>query len=121
MFKLIMLMMIFILIISLIPMMFLFINLLLMKKNYKMREKLSTFECGFSNMSKPRLPFSIQFFFISIIFLIFDVEMTILFPTIMNMNFINLSYWMLSSMIMFTILLLGLFFEWINNLIKWFY
>ena len=48
---------------------------------------LNSFECGFDNISILRLPFSIQFYLIRIIFLIFDVQISLIFPIIKN--FIN--------------------------------
>ena len=43
-------------------------------------EKIRPFECGFIPNSKSRTPFSTHFFLIAIIFLIFDVELILLFP-----------------------------------------
>jgi NADH-ubiquinone oxidoreductase chain 3 len=45
-------------------------------------EKLSPFECGFSSKGNHRSLFSIQFFLICLIFVIFDVELVVLFPLI---------------------------------------
>ncbi|CAH0385705.1 unnamed protein product [Bemisia tabaci] len=44
------------------------------KKSINAREKFSTFECGIDLITSLRLPFSLHFYFVSIIFLIFDVE-----------------------------------------------
>ena len=46
------------------------------------REKASPFECGFDPAGVRRIPFCIKFFLVSIIFLVFDVEVTLLLPSL---------------------------------------
>nr|QNV11599.1 NADH dehydrogenase subunit 3 [Lithax obscurus] len=95
------------------------ISLILAKKSFNDYEKNSPFECGFDMMSNPRIPFSLHFFLISIIFLIFDVEITLLMPIIMIMEISNLIYWILMSIFFLIILLLGLYYEWNQNMLNW--
>jgi NADH-ubiquinone oxidoreductase chain 3 len=52
----------------------------LRKKGETRQEKASPFECGFYPQALRRSPFSIHFFLVSILFLIFDVELVLLFP-----------------------------------------
>lgn len=43
-------------------------------------EKVSVYECGFDPFGSSRVPFSVKFFLIGILFLIFDLEISFLFP-----------------------------------------
>nr|ALG35818.1 NADH dehydrogenase subunit 3 [Parevania sp. SJW-2015] len=98
-----------------------FMNILIMKNFIFSTEKNSPFECGFNNFKSSRLPFSVNFFIISIIFLIFDVEITLIMPLIPSFNFINLSSWFYSISFLFFILILGTIIEWKDNSLNWIY
>nr|ALO70527.1 NADH deshydrogenase subunit 3 [Diartiger fossulatus] len=105
-------------IILLVTMLMMFMASLISKKSFFEREKLSPFECGFDPKSFPRMPFSLNFFLIAMIFLVFDVEITLLIPLSMIYN-IKLNSLMLISLILFTILLLGLYLEWFQGSLNW--
>nr|ALJ93758.1 NADH dehydrogenase subunit 3 [Megaspilidae sp. SJW-2015] len=83
-------------------------------------QKLSPFECGFQQITSASTSVSIPFFLITLIFLIFDIEITILFPildSIITLNKLNLI--MKSFIMFFLILIIGLFLEWMNSAIEW--
>nr|QGT77315.1 NADH dehydrogenase subunit 3 [Tenuipotamon yuxiense] len=83
------------------------------------REKTSPYECGFDPKGTSRLPFSLRFFLIAVIFLIFDVEITLLLPTASIIYLSNIFSW-LSTIIFFLImLLLGLYYEWLQGALEW--
>nr|QGR24000.1 NADH dehydrogenase subunit 3 [Drosophila koepferae]QGR24013.1 NADH dehydrogenase subunit 3 [Drosophila koepferae] len=92
---------------------------ILSKKTLVDREKSSPFECGFDPKSSSRLPFSLRFFLITIIFLIFDVEIALILPMIIIFKFSNMMIWTSTSIIFILILLGGLYHEWNQGMLNW--
>nr|YP_002332265.1 NADH dehydrogenase subunit 3 [Phoenicolacerta kulzeri]ACJ54966.1 NADH dehydrogenase subunit 3 [Phoenicolacerta kulzeri] len=82
-------------------------------------EKLSPYECGFDPLGTARLPFSIRFFLVAILFLLFDLEIALLLPTPWAMNLpqpmMTIS-WMSMIIILLTI---GLIYEWLQGGLDW--
>nr|QXT44842.1 NADH dehydrogenase subunit 3 [Microchironomus tabarui] len=95
------------------------LSTILGKKKISDREKLSAFECGFTPMNSSRLPFSIRFFLIAIIFLIFDVEIALILPMILTLKSCNMMIWSYTSFIFILILIIGLFHEWNQGSLNW--
>nr|UGS80289.1 NADH dehydrogenase subunit 3 [Prolachesilla sp. GRAspLA]UGS80302.1 NADH dehydrogenase subunit 3 [Prolachesilla sp. GRA2sp1LA] len=93
--------------------------LILSKKSLFDREKLSSFECGFDQKSSSRIPFSLRFFLITLIFLIFDVEIAILMPSIYNMETSNILSWILMNLFFIIILIVGIIHEWNQGSLEW--
>nr|YP_009710893.1 NADH dehydrogenase subunit 3 [Ptilonyssus chloris]QGA47496.1 NADH dehydrogenase subunit 3 [Ptilonyssus chloris] len=88
------------------------------KKLLFMKNKLTLFECGFDMMSNTRIPFSIHFFKICLIFIIFDIEVIMILPIPM-MNYSNWMYmWIMYMMII--IFILSLLIEWQQNALSWY-
>nr|YP_022769.1 NADH dehydrogenase subunit 3 [Cherax destructor]AAR37039.1 NADH dehydrogenase subunit 3 [Cherax destructor]CDL72624.1 NADH dehydrogenase subunit 3 [Cherax destructor] len=91
----------------------------LSKKTIIDREKMSPFECGFDPKASARLPFSLRFFLIAVIFLIFDVEITLLLPLASLTPFTNIFAWGTSGMYFLIVLLGGLYYEWYKGALEW--
>nr|YP_010460083.1 NADH dehydrogenase subunit 3 [Hierodula zhangi]QXF68484.1 NADH dehydrogenase subunit 3 [Hierodula zhangi]UUC04283.1 NADH dehydrogenase subunit 3 [Hierodula zhangi] len=91
----------------------------LSKKNIEDREKSSPFECGFDPISSSRLPFSLRFFLIAIIFLIFDVEIMFILPMTIIPFSSNMLIWTITSILFIFILVMGLYHEWNQGSLKW--
>nr|DAC84431.1 TPA_asm: NADH dehydrogenase subunit 3 [Rhodnius pictipes] len=89
------------------------------KKSILDREKMSPFECGFDPKSSSRMPFSIQFFLIAVLFLIFDIEIVIILPIISIMKTDPLIYWFITMSMFIIILIGGLYHEWNNGVLEW--
>nr|AXS65416.1 NADH dehydrogenase subunit 3 [Tenebrionoidea sp. 6 KM-2017] len=107
------------LIILIISFLMILIVNLISKKSFMDREKSSPFECGFDPKSSARMPFSLHFFLIAMIFLIFDVELTLLFPLIISLKYSNLMNYFFILIFFIMILLIGLYHEWNQGALNW--
>nr|YP_009731661.1 NADH dehydrogenase subunit 3 [Gonimbrasia belina]QHR79478.1 NADH dehydrogenase subunit 3 [Gonimbrasia belina] len=96
-----------------------FLSIIFSKKSFMDREKCSPFECGFDPKSLARIPFSLHFFLITIIFLIFDAEIALIFPIIYLFKTTNFIIWMKTNFFFMIILLLGVYHELNQNMIIW--
>jgi len=75
------------------------------------REELSAFECGFDPHSLSRVPFSLRYFFLTLVFLLFDLEIVLL---VFSPFFVFSSYFFHGFLVIVffaLILLLSLFYE----------
>nr|YP_010957180.1 NADH dehydrogenase subunit 3 [Tomicodon cryptus]WMY90468.1 NADH dehydrogenase subunit 3 [Tomicodon cryptus] len=82
-------------------------------------EKLSPYECGFDPLGSARLPFSMRFFLVAILFLLFDLEIALLLPLPWADQLSSPLLTFLWAFIILTLLTLGLIYEWIQGGLEW--
>jgi len=99
----------FILFVSIIALLFLFINLILAPHN-PYQEKYSVFECGFHSFHQTRLPFNIGFFIYALVFLLLDLEVLLIFPFTVS-EYVNNIYGLFTTLIFIFIITIGFVFE----------
>nr|AIY69500.1 NADH dehydrogenase subunit 3 [Symposiachrus guttula]QUA10803.1 NADH dehydrogenase subunit 3 [Symposiachrus guttula]QUA10816.1 NADH dehydrogenase subunit 3 [Symposiachrus guttula] len=82
-------------------------------------EKLSPYECGFDPLGSARLPFSIRFFLVAILFLLFDLEIALLLPLPWAIQLQTPTTTLMWTSILILLLTLGLAYEWIQGGLEW--
>nr|AFL03239.1 NADH dehydrogenase subunit 3 [Lanius marwitzi] len=82
-------------------------------------EKLSPYECGFDPLGSARLPFSIRFFLVAILFLLFDLEIALLLPLPWAIQLQDPAATLMWASILILLLTLGLIYEWIQGGLEW--
>nr|AIY69533.1 NADH dehydrogenase subunit 3 [Lamprolia victoriae]AIY69587.1 NADH dehydrogenase subunit 3 [Lamprolia victoriae] len=82
-------------------------------------EKLSPYECGFDPLGSARLPFSIRFFLVAILFLLFDLEIALLLPLPWAMQLQTPATTLAWTSALVLLLTLGLIYEWIQGGLEW--
>nr|YP_008993084.1 NADH dehydrogenase subunit 3 [Paraplagusia blochii]AFB71267.1 NADH dehydrogenase subunit 3 [Paraplagusia blochii] len=82
-------------------------------------QKMSPYECGFDPLGSARLPFSLHFFLIAILFLLFDLEIALLFPVPWadQLPYVITPYIYMLTLI--TLLGVGLAYEWAQGGLEW--
>src|ERR1700744_5687793 len=99
-----------ILVIPILTIILLGINLLLASHN-PYQEKDSVFECGFhSFIGQNRTQFSISFFIFGLLFLLFDLEILLVYPYSVS-AYVNNIYGLIIMLLFFLLLTIGLVFE----------
>nr|YP_010379925.1 NADH dehydrogenase subunit 3 [Forcipiger flavissimus]UDF87734.1 NADH dehydrogenase subunit 3 [Forcipiger flavissimus] len=83
------------------------------------QEKLSPYECGFDPLGTARLPFSIRFFLIAILFLLFDLEIALLLPLPWGDQLSSPLQTFFWASAVLTLLTLGLIYEWLQGGLEW--
>nr|AFB19855.1 NADH dehydrogenase subunit 3 [Cyanoderma pyrrhops] len=82
-------------------------------------EKLSPYECGFDPLGSARLPFSIRFFLVAILFLLFDLEIALLLPLPWATQLQNPETTLIWATSLISLLTLGLVYEWTQGGLEW--
>ena len=108
---------IFIVIASILSFIIFFLSYFLILRNYDI-EKISAYECGFEPFEDTRSTFDVRFYLVAILFIIFDLEITFLFPW--SLIFISLGSFGFWSMMYFLIILtIGFIYEWQKGALDW--
>ncbi len=81
-------------------------------------EKLSAYECGFEAFDDARSRFDVRFYLVTLLFIIFDLEVAFLFPWAVSLGEIGMfGFW---SMVVFLgILTIGFIYEWRKGALEW--
>src|SRR5215475_8396621 len=81
-------------------------------------EKLSAYECGFNAFGDSRMKFDVRFYLVSILFIIFDLEVAFLFPWAITLGSVGVfAFW---SMVVFLgVLTVGFIYEWKKGALEW--
>ncbi len=81
-------------------------------------EKLSEYECGFPAFEDPRSQFDVRFYLVAILFIIFDLEATFLFPWAVSLDLTGWPGW-ITMMIFLGELIIGFAYAWKKGALEW--
>ena len=81
-------------------------------------EKVSAYECGFNAFDDARMKFDVRFYLVSILFIIFDLEVAFLFPWAVSLHWTGVFGWA-SMMVFLGILTIGFIYEWKKGALEW--
>lgn len=81
-------------------------------------QKLSPYECGFEPIGTAPRNFNVKFYLVAILFVIFDLEIALLFPWALNLKDLGFAGY-LSVMIFLFIVTVGFVYEWKQGALEW--
>jgi len=86
------------------------------------KEKVSAYECGFNAFDDARMKFDVRFYLVSILFIIFDLEVAFLFPWAITLGDMppeagQFAFW--SMMVFLGVLTVGFIYEWKKGALEW--
>ena len=85
-------------------------------------EKVSAYECGFNAFDDARMKFDVRFYLVSILFIIFDLEVAFLFPwavSIFDLSRAGMIFGFWSMMVFLGVLTVGFIYEWKKGALEW--
>nr|YP_009112246.1 NADH dehydrogenase subunit 3 [Takifugu flavidus x Takifugu rubripes]AIY61218.1 NADH dehydrogenase subunit 3 [Takifugu flavidus x Takifugu rubripes] len=82
-------------------------------------QKLSPYECGFDPLGSARLPFSLRFFLVAILFLLFDLEIALLLPLPWGDQLPSPTLTLMWTSALLILLTIGLAYEWLQGGLEW--
>jgi len=81
-------------------------------------EKVSAYECGFDAFDDARMKFDVRFYLVSLLFIIFDLEVAFLFPWAVAFGDVGLfGFW--AMMVFLAVLTIGFIYEWRKGALEW--
>lgn len=80
--------------------------------------KLATYECGLESLGDIRVQFKVQYYLYALAFVIFDVEVVLLYPWAVALNQLGL-FAMIAGFVFLLILFAGLAYEWRKGALEW--
>ena len=81
-------------------------------------EKLSAYECGFKAFDDARMKFDVRFYLVSLLFIIFDLEVAFLFPWAVAFHRAGAAgFW--AMLVFLGILTVGFIYEWRKGALEW--
>lgn len=81
-------------------------------------EKISAYECGFNAFDDARMKFDVRFYLVSILFIIFDLEVAFLFPWAVAFKDIG-AFGFISMLVFLAVLTIGFAYEWKKGALEW--
>ena len=108
---------IFVLVAATFPVVTLLIARLVRPVNYE-RVKMAAYECGVEAQGDARGRYSVKYYIIAVLFVVFDVEIIFLFPWAVRFDALGL-FGFIEMLIFIGILVLGYFYAWRKGALEW--